>query len=89
MKLSSAIAAPLSAGRPGGRAADPAVRVPGPCGRRLFVEAGLAFLDPFVVFLDELEGWIGDFFVIVPPLPHEAVRIIVHLAAFGDVVAFP
>ena len=53
------------------------------------VEAGLAALDPLVVFLDQFERRISHFFVIVPPLLHQAVRIIVHLGGVGNVVALP
>ena len=43
------------------------------------VETRLSVLDPFVVFLNELECWIGHFLIVVPPLPHETVGVIVHL----------
>jgi hypothetical protein len=49
----------------------------------------LADLEALVVLLDQLKGGVSDLLVIVPPLAHEAVRIVVHLGRIRDVVALP
>ena len=71
----------------------PALRIGRP-GRQALVhadvvEAGLRALEPLVHLLDQLERRVGDLLVVVPPLPHEADRIVVHLRGVRDVVALP
>ena len=53
------------------------------------IEARFAIFDLLVVFLDQLERRVSHFLVIMPPLPHEAVWIVVHLGRVGNVVALP
>ena len=43
------------------------------------VEAWPAASETLEILLDQFERWIGDFFVVVPPLAHETVRIVVDL----------
>ena len=42
------------------------------------VETGFLALQLSIVLLDQLEGRIRDFLVVVPPLPHQALWIVVY-----------
>lgn len=51
------------------------------------LKARLLILQFLIVLLDQLETRIRHFLIVVPPLPHQAVGIIVDLGRVGDVVA--
>ena len=53
------------------------------------VEPRLLALELFVVLLDQLERRIRHLRVVVPPLPHQARRVVIHLGGVRDVVALP
>jgi hypothetical protein len=72
-------------------AQKPAAQRIGRSGRESFVHANVvearpARLEPFVIFLNQLPRRIRDFFIIVPPLAHETVRIVIDLGGVGNVV---
>src|SRR5262249_50041206 len=49
------------------------------------IETRLAVLEPLVVFLDQLERWVGHILIVVAPLAHQAVWIVVDLCGVRDV----
>ena len=53
------------------------------------VEARLLAFKLLIVLFDQLERRIGDVLVVVPPLAHQAVRIVVDLGRVRNVVALP
>ena len=60
-----------------------------PLWTQMLLNPGLLALELLVVLLDQLERRIRHLRVVVPPLPHEAVRVVVHLGGVRDVVALP
>jgi hypothetical protein len=53
------------------------------------LESRLLVFDLLIQLLDQRERGVRHLLVVVPPLPHQAVRIVVHLRRVGDVVALP